>query len=94
MSGRIFYNLIRVMGCWDNKITSMALDRRQNVWINTNNMFAVLQNANKNFSASDLYTIGWEQGIMHELSFPGQLSADNGENIWVNTDDRVIRSHI
>ncbi len=49
-------------GLPDNKITSMAFDSRQNVWINTNKDVAVLQNANKNFSASDLYTIGWGAG--------------------------------
>lgn len=81
-------------GLPDNKIISMAFDTHQNAWINTYKDVAVMLNATNNFSPMDVYPIGWEQGIMHEVSFTSQLSADNAGNIYVPAIDKVIQFNI
>ena len=78
-------------GLPDNRIVSMAFDTKQNIWINTNKDVAVLQNVNKNFDASDVYTIGWEQGMVHEASLAGQMTADDTGNVWIPVVDRVLQ---
>jgi ligand-binding sensor domain-containing protein len=78
-------------GLPDNRIISMAFDTKLNIWINTNKDVAVLKNANKNFNTLDVYTIGWEQGIVHEASLTGQLTADDTGNVWVPALDRVLQ---
>ena len=78
-------------GLPDNRIVSMAFDTKQNIWINTNKDVAVLQNVNKNFNASDVYTIGWEQGMVHEASLAGQMTADDTGNVWIPVVDRVLQ---
>ena len=38
-----------------------------------------------------MYTIGWEQGIVHEVSLTGQLTADDAGNVWIPAVDRVLQ---
>src|SRR6266542_1477155 len=78
-------------GLPDNRIISMAFDTKQNIWINTNKDVAVLKNANKNFNPLDVYTIGWEQGIVHEATLAGQMTADDTGNVWIPAIDRVLQ---
>lgn len=81
-------------GLPDNKIISMAFDTKQNVWINTYKDVTVLKNANKNFNTLDAFTIGWQQGIMHEISFTSQLSADDAGNIYVPSVNKITQFNI
>ena len=78
-------------GLPDNRIVSMAFDTKQNIWVNTNKDVAVLQNVNKNFNALDVHTIGWEEGIVHEASLAGQMTADDTGNVWIPAVDRVLQ---
>lgn len=78
-------------GLPNNKIVSVAFDTKQNIWVNTNKGVVVLQNANKNFSALNVYTMGKEQGIVDEASLVGQIVTDDTGNVWISAMDRVLK---